>query len=175
MRNQDRAVIPLNTRSNVLIFVSLVLLSIWISYSGTTFWNYAALKRFWLFVGDLSVFFALISLSFWALRKVIVVIKKKGTTRLSWVNGRTLLFLRNAHITGGWLAFALGVGHAIFFILKLPWGISPVNTGVATLIAMFLLFAFGVLYQYQKIKLMARSWHINLAIIFSIVLITHAM
>ena len=172
MRNQDKALTPLMI-SNLFLFITLVFLSIWISYSGNTYWSDAALKDFWVQMADLSVFFAALSVSLWLIKKIILVLKKKGATRVSRVNGTTLLLLRNAHITGGWLAFALGLGHSLFFFLRLPWGSNPVDTGIITLTAMTLLFTFGLLYQYKRSKVTVRSWHLILAVIFSLFLIMH--
>lgn len=155
--------------SGTIILIALAGYAIWGAYYDTSGSSYHALRSFWLSIGDLALVLALLSASLWGVKKFFS--KSKNTS------GTTLMWLRQSHIIVGWLALAMGVGHSSFFLINMSMlgrHIGSLYTGLAALTSMLLLIIVGILYQCRKIKVKtARSWHLKLALAFTLLLIIH--
>lgn len=157
-----------------LFFITLISVSIWTASNGIGDWNLRTLKRDWYKVGELSLLLTALSVSPWLIRKIIKKAHRRLTHSSNWLNGAIMLFLRKNHMLLGWLAFLLGIGHSIFFLINLPERESYLYSGIAALVSMFILSGIGLLYKFKSINIkFARRWHLIFALIFIIILIVH--
>lgn len=175
-------------RSYSAVFgILAAVLMIWISWSAAKWtivaplpflgWSQRTTIRLWFGIGIISAFMAGLSMACWGFKKLIIESKKNKVGIGQRINGRILPFLRENHIYFGWLAFAVALGHSIFFLIDLPKRMNYyLYSGVAAMLAMFILLVIGIMYQYKTLKIKnARYLHIASALIFGLLLIIHVI
>lgn len=135
------------------------LYAVWLSSHGISDWSIRMQELFWNKMGFISILLAIISVIFWLSKKKIIKMKEVKS-------GSTLLHLRESHIALGWLSFALGLGHSIFFILNGLGRSSRIFTGYLALLIMLLVIFSGAMYKHKVLKVkVIKHWHLIIAFI----------
>lgn len=149
-------------------------LSVWASYHGISDWSARAQKGFWNQMGFLSLFLSFGSASFWFFKKRVIKAKSANRDAFPWANSAVISWFREAHITLGWVAFTLGVGHSVFYLINLQPRRNHVFSGVVVLGLMSALVITGLLYKHKIISLRTiKNAHKILACMFGVLLLTH--
>jgi len=148
-------------------------LSVWASYKGISDWSSRTQKEFWNQMGVLSLVLSIASFSLWLFKKKIIKAKRADRNAYSWANSTVIHSLRETHVTLGWVAFSLGLGHSIFFLINLQPR-DHVLSGVIALIVMIALVFSGLMYKHKLISLkIIQNSHLLIACIFGVCLLSH--
>lgn len=141
--------------------------TIWLSFNGISDWTIRMQEHFWNGMGFLSIFLGIGSVVIWLIKKKMIVAKKAGS-------GSTILHLRESHISLGWISFAIGLGHSIFFIVNDLGRASRNFTGYISLLIMLWVILSGIAYKHKILKVSTmRSWHLMLACALGIFMLIH--
>ena len=107
------------------------------------------------------------SVVFWLSKKKIIKTKQVKS-------GSTILHLRESHIALGWLSFAVGLGHSIFFIVNDLGRPSRNFTGYIALIVMLLVILSGAMYKNKVLNVRAiKRWHVAVACVLMGIMLVH--
>lgn len=156
-----------NTALWALCSALIGIYAIWLSYHGINDWPIRVQERFWNKMGFLSIFLGLGSVALWFIKKRIIKANKV-------TSGLTLLRLRESHIALGWLSFAVGLGHSVFFIVNDLGRASRNFTGYIALLAMLVVILSGALYKHKVLKVsVMRHWHFVIACILGVIMLIH--
>ena len=124
-------------------------------------------------MGVLSLVLSVGSFSLWFFKKKIINAKRADHNAYPWVNSTVMHSLRETHVTLGWVAFTLGLGHSIFFLINLQPR-SHVFSGIIALLVMIALVLTGLMYKHKIISLkIIKNSHLLIACIFGVTLLTH--
>lgn len=166
-----------NDSSTVLYIVLCGLMSafsVWAAFYGILDWSDRAQKGFWNQMGVLSLVLIIASVSVWFLKKKIINVKQSDRDMFPWANSSVIKRLREAHITLGWLAFDLGLGHSVYFMVNLPTRMNRVYSGVIALVAMIVLIISGIMYKHKLMSIKTiKKFHLVISGIFGVLLVTH--
>jgi len=163
-----------NTRLYVVLCGLMSVFSVWVAYHGISDWSDRAQRGFWNQIGVLSLFFIISSVSVWLLKRKIINAKLRGREAFPWANGSVIKGLREAHITLGWLAFDLGLGHSVYFLVNLPDRMNSVYSGIIALVAMTVLIITGLMYKHKIMSLKTiKVCHLIISGIFGVLLVVH--
>jgi hypothetical protein len=148
--------------------------SVLVAYHGISDWSARAQRGFWDQMAVLSLFLIIGSVSVWFLKKKLINGNQKDREAFPWANGSVIKRLRGAHIALGWLAFDLGLGHSIYFMVNLPTRMNRVYSGVIALMAMIVLIITGLMYRHKIMSLKTiKKFHLVISGIFGILLVVH--
>jgi hypothetical protein len=143
------------------------LYAIWLSFHGINDWSLKMQERFWNKMGFVSIFLAIGSVVFWLSKKKIIEMKVVKS-------GLTILHLRESHIALGWLSFAVGLGHSIFFIVNDVGKQSRSFTGYIALLIMLLVILSGAMYKHKVLKVsVIKQWHMVIACVLVGIMLVH--
>jgi len=124
-------------------------------------------ERFWNEMGFMSIFLGIGSVVFWFSKKKIIKAKEVNS-------GLKILHLRASHIALGWLSFAVGLGHSIFFIVSDLGRPSRNFTGYIALLVMLLVIISGALYKHRVLKVsVIKRWHLVIACVLVGTMLVH--
>jgi len=74
----------------------------------------------------------------------------------------------------GWLAFDLGLGHSVYFMVNLPTRMNRVYSGVIALVAMIALIITGLMYKHKIMSIKTiKKFHLVISGIFGVLLVVH--
>lgn len=175
---KDGLMIRKSTYLSTVLYVFLCGLmsgfSVWAAYYGISNWSDRAQRGFWNQMGVLSLFLIIASVSMWFLKRKIINVKQKDYKAFPWASGSVMKGLREAHVTLGWLAFDLGLGHSVYFMVNLPDRMNRVYSGVIALVAMTVLIITGLMYKHRIIRLTTiKKFHLAISGVFGVLLVTH--
>lgn len=175
---KDGLMLRRSTYSSTALFVFLCGLmsafSVWAAFYGISDWSDRAQRGFWNQMGVLSLFLIIGSVSVWFLKKKIINVKQSDREAFPWANSSVIKRLREAHITLGWLAFDLGLGHSVYFMVNLPTRMNRVYSGVIALVAMIALIITGLMYKHKIMSLRTiKKYHLVISGIFGVLLVAH--
>ncbi|TGE31792.1 hypothetical protein [Desulfosporosinus sp. Sb-LF] len=143
------------------------LYAIWLSCYGINDWSIRTQERFWNKMGFISIILAIGSVIFWLSKKKIAKVKEVKS-------GLTILHLRESHIALGWISFAIGLGHSIFFIVNDLGRPSRNFTGYIALIIMLLVILSGAMYKHKVLKVsVIKQWHLVIACVLVGIMLVH--
>ena len=143
------------------------LYAIWLSSHGINDWSIRVQERFWNEMGFISIFLAIGSVVFWLSKKKIIKTKQVRSSS-------TILHLRESHIALGWLSFAIGLGHSIFFIVNDLGRPSRNFTGYIALLIMLLVILSGAMYKHKVLKVsVIKHWHLVIAYVLVGIMLLH--
>ncbi|HEY8911115.1 MAG TPA: hypothetical protein VIM51_12690 [Desulfosporosinus sp.] len=115
----------------------------------------------------MSIFLGIGSVVFWFSKKKIIKAKEVNS-------GLKILHLRASHIALGWLSFAVGLGHSIFFIVSDLGRPSRNFTGYIALLVMLLVIISGALYKHRVLKVsVIKRWHLVIACVLVGTMLVH--
>lgn len=148
--------------------------SVWASYHGIADWSDRTQRGFWNQMGVLSLFLIISSVSVWFLKKKIIIVKHQDSKTFPWANGSVIKGLREAHVTLGWLAFDLGLGHSVYFMVNLPTRMNRFYSGAIALVAMIVLIITGLMYRHKIMGIKTiKKFHLVISTIFGVLLVAH--
>ncbi|MDR3585463.1 MAG: hypothetical protein P4L59_09080 [Desulfosporosinus sp.] len=169
-----RRLIYSSTVLHVILWGLMSAFSVWAAYHGIADWSDRAQRGFWDQMGVLSLLLIIVSVSVWFFKKQIIKVKLKDREGFSWVNGSLIKGLREAHVTLGWLAFDLGLGHSVYFMVNLPTRMNRVYSGVIALVAMTVLIITGLMYRHKIMSFKTiKKCHLVISGIFGVLLVAH--
>ena len=118
-------------------------------------------------MGFISIFLAIGSVVFWLSKKKIIKTKQVKSAL-------KILHLRESHIALGWLSFAVGLGHSIFFIVNDLGRPSRNFTGYIALFIMLLVILSGAMYKHKVLKVsVIKHWHLVIAYVLVGIMLVH--
>ncbi|MDR3601696.1 MAG: hypothetical protein P4L49_14645 [Desulfosporosinus sp.] len=148
--------------------------SVWAAIYGVSDWSDRVQREFWNQIGVVSLLLIIGSVFVWLLKKKIINVKQNDRGALLWANSSVIKRLREAHISLGWLAFDLGLGHSLYFMVNLPNRMNRVYSGVIVLVAMIALIITGLMYKHKTVSLKTiKKSHLLISGIFGVLLMAH--
>ncbi|MDR3539759.1 MAG: hypothetical protein P4L69_02150 [Desulfosporosinus sp.] len=169
-----RRLIYSSTVLHVILWGLMSAFSVWAAYHGITDWSARAQRGFWDQMGVLSLLLIIGSVTVWLLQKQIINVKLQDREAFPWANGSVIKRLREAHVTLGWLAFDLGLGHSVYFMVNLPTRMNRVYSGVIALAAMTVLIISGLMYRHKMLSFKAiKKCHLVISGVFGVLLVAH--
>ena len=141
--------------------------AIWLSYHGINDWSIRMQERFWNEMGFISIFLAIGSVYFWFSKNKLIKAKEVNS-------GLKILRLRESHIALGWLSFAIGLGHSIFFIVNDLGRPNRNFTGYIALLIMLLVILSGAMYKHKVLKVsVIKRWHLVISCVLVGIMLVH--
>ncbi|SPF43919.1 membrane hypothetical protein [Candidatus Desulfosporosinus infrequens] len=163
-----------STVLHVFLWGLMSVVSVWAAYHGISNWSDRVQRGFWDQMGMVSLFVIIGSVSVWLLKEQIIKVKLKNREGFLWANGSVIKGLREAHVALGWLAFDLGLGHSVYFMVNLPTRMNRVYSGVIALAAMTVLIITGLLYRHKILSFRTiKKCHLVISGVFGILLVAH--
>lgn len=147
---------------------------LWAVFYGMAAWSDRAQRGFWNQIGMLSLFLIIGAVSVWFLKQRIIKAKQSDRAAFPWVSGAVIKGLREAHIALGWLAFDLGLGHGVYYMVNMPTRMNHFISGVIVLAAMLALIITGLMYKHKILSPKTiKKFHFAVSGIFGLLLAVH--
>jgi hypothetical protein len=174
----DGLIFPRMKYSSTIIYALLcgvlTVISVWTSYHGIADWSYRAQKGFWNGMGFLALLLIVSSVMLWYVKKSILNAKQKERGAYNWASGSVIKGLREAHVSLGWLAFTLGLGHSVFYMINLPTRMNHIYSGVIALVGMSVVIITGLMYKHRIISIKTcKTCHKVISGVFGVLLVMH--